>query len=963
MAENETEKAFSSNPFKGKETVKRLKNVARNVPILGTAFDVADIASSVATGNLGKAAIDTGLALAGTTPVGRVLSKGAKFIAKEFRKKDIEEAEKLINNTDAKKQWEKENKVKQKQKRVPEVQEAAEKLSEGKITSGEYRRTVKAYQPIKPITDKNFPELPTLTQIVGSLNKDKVEKGIVGINKSIPDGTRVGSRLDIPAYENYDTWVVSLHDGTKQGGAVLGYGQTAVLKNVEFKTAAKGGLRIAKGADKTTIARIHGDYYNANPEDVYELSKELLNNPEWTQVGMNPFRHSYFYNKTTGQPVLEADEVIQVGPLVLAKGVKTPSISDLKSLKVKTLDKKIRMFNEGGTAMKEQMEMAFMQDGGLQDEGGTIDKESGNEVPSGSLKKEVRDDIPAMLSEGEFVFPADVVRFIGLNKLMQMRQEAKMGLKLMEKMGQMGNSEEAEIPDDLPFGVTDIIVVEGDKKEKKDDKKEMSEGGVLTASNGTDVVNPRDPNKLYSVEYVDNQGNVTFVQEDYLGRPITNQLQIQTGQLKRKFPFNPALQTETVEPEEEIQNQTQPVKKGRRIQDEFTRLEEQREMNEKALQTSALRVFPVGTTVDGKKINSEQEAIDMYSNLTIGQRLSLVPRELSVITGRDVNTEDINIALNEPRQNPIKTFISNLINGILSPFGITTNDTINKEIINDSKNQVEVDSASSNSGKNENTIPTMTGQNIMSPVSVPTMTGQNIMSPVPVPTMTGQNIMSPPRAELVGDNITFKKLKEEGMGVAQPSYESTEPLGPESIGVVQPSYVSKGPPPLSASQVVLEKIKNISNIIPTDFVTKDRFVTKDFFGTKGPSMSSRKQGSIIPTMTGKNVMSPDFLERKLKPSPVPEAEQNIPEPPKKSRKKNTQEKLQKQIDRIKNRAGATQVRARRDIDKDTGKRETQAQAQSRVDKEADRVTRALTSSAKRGTLGGLKRGGLMKRKY
>ena len=27
------------------------------------------------------------------------------------------------------------------------------------------------------------------------------------------------------------------------------------------------------------------------------------------------------------------------------------------------------------------------------------------------------------------------------------------------------------------------------------------------------------------------------MQEDYLGRPITNQLQIQTGQLKRKFPF------------------------------------------------------------------------------------------------------------------------------------------------------------------------------------------------------------------------------------------------------------------------------------------------------------------------------------------------------------------------------------------------------------------------------------------
>ena len=82
----------------------------------------------------------------------------------------------------------------------------------------------------------------------------------------------------------------------------------------------------------------------------------------------------------------------------------------------------------------EQMEM--FDDGGLKDQGGTKDKVSGNDVPSGSLKKEVRDDIPAMVSEGEFIFPADVVRYHGLDKLMQMRQEAKMGLNMMEKMGQ-----------------------------------------------------------------------------------------------------------------------------------------------------------------------------------------------------------------------------------------------------------------------------------------------------------------------------------------------------------------------------------------------------------------------------------------------------------------------------------------------------------------------------------------------
>ena len=36
---------------------------------------------------------------------------------------------------------------------------------------------------------------------------------------------------------------------------------------------------------------------------------------------------------------------------------------------------------------------------------------------------------------------------------MQMRQKAKMGLQKMEDMGQMGNSEEATIPDDIPFDI------------------------------------------------------------------------------------------------------------------------------------------------------------------------------------------------------------------------------------------------------------------------------------------------------------------------------------------------------------------------------------------------------------------------------------------------------------------------------------------------------------------------------
>ena len=89
----------------------------------------------------------------------------------------------------------------------------------------------------------------------------------------------------------------------------------------------------------------------------------------------------------------------------------------------------------------------MLEEGGLLQEGGTVDPASGNEVPTGSLQEEVRDDIPAQLSEGEFVFPADVVRFIGLERLMKMRQAAKEGLQKMNDMGQMGNAEEATMDD------------------------------------------------------------------------------------------------------------------------------------------------------------------------------------------------------------------------------------------------------------------------------------------------------------------------------------------------------------------------------------------------------------------------------------------------------------------------------------------------------------------------------------
>jgi len=108
--------------------------------------------------------------------------------------------------------------------------------------------------------------------------------------------------------------------------------------------------------------------------------------------------------------------------------------------------KKPKDFNKGGTVMNRQMEMAFMREGGLKDDGMNVDPVSGNEVPPGSMAKEVRDDIPARLSEGEYVVPADVVQYYGVKFFEDLRADAKIGLQEMERNGRIGGE---PVDDDL----------------------------------------------------------------------------------------------------------------------------------------------------------------------------------------------------------------------------------------------------------------------------------------------------------------------------------------------------------------------------------------------------------------------------------------------------------------------------------------------------------------------------------
>jgi hypothetical protein len=450
--------------------------------VVGTALGVAGAIPGVGAGIRGVRAAAKAFKASKSADLG----KQPELIAKEGQ--NAYEALELDQTKVA--QWRKENKVSQRQAPLPEMEAAAEKLSKKEITSDEYRKLSKELQPIVPL--KEVPKMPSFEDIAGALKENQVTKaGVVGVNLSIPAGTKVASRLDIPAYNEYDTWIVSLHDGTKKSGNAIGYAKTAVLRDVTFESDPRVALDIARRKElksgermgKATIARAFGDWVPHDPVKAKEYAESILKDPDWVQVGMNPYRASYFYDKADGMPVISAEEVVQIGPLVLAKKAKKAEPNDPR-FRIDPNDPDSPTYKEGGAVMpvskiKMPVGMAkggYLAEGGMLQEGGTVDPVSGNEVPTGSLQEEVRDDIPAQLSEGEFVFPADVVRYIGLEKLMQLRQAAKEGLAKMEAMGQMGNSEEATMEDTGKFEseIDDILKEVEGEEEEEDEEEEQS---------------------------------------------------------------------------------------------------------------------------------------------------------------------------------------------------------------------------------------------------------------------------------------------------------------------------------------------------------------------------------------------------------------------------------------------------------------------------------------------------------
>jgi len=203
-------------------------------------------------------------------------------------------------------------------KRTPELQAAADKVRNGEMTAAQYEALVDQYKPVEPYTE--VPPPASSEDMQRALTSDKTER--IGVpSATLEAGHPVGLRLDIPAYANHGVWVVSVHEQQTgyNAGKSIGYESVASATDVTFGVVEKAAMNIASGKPKATIAVMKGGWKPTTPEQAKATADAALNDPAWVQVGMDPERHSYFYDRATMDPIVAADEVIQIGPLVLAK--------------------------------------------------------------------------------------------------------------------------------------------------------------------------------------------------------------------------------------------------------------------------------------------------------------------------------------------------------------------------------------------------------------------------------------------------------------------------------------------------------------------------------------------------------------------------------------------------------------------------------------------------------------------
>jgi hypothetical protein len=244
----------------------------------------------------------------------------------------------------------------------PKVAQALEEYLKGNISQEERIRILNQNLPIR-----KWSELPpdyTDEQIRNALMANKQSKALA----PVAAGSRVGNRLDIPAYTQKGVYVDTTHDAS---GSPISYGRTGHLKDVEFSSKPDKAVRVGLGtkpqaltpmaaewgADKSPFALIKGTHQGTKDDEVRRMMEEMMRDPAYTQIGMDPRRHSQFYDKSTGLPVFSAEEKLQSGPLIIAprRGLETTSWDDPR---LNLTDFEGKKYAAGGKVAKKALEFA-----------------------------------------------------------------------------------------------------------------------------------------------------------------------------------------------------------------------------------------------------------------------------------------------------------------------------------------------------------------------------------------------------------------------------------------------------------------------------------------------------------------------------------------------------------------------------------------------------------------------------
>jgi hypothetical protein len=255
----------------------------------------------------------------------------------------------------------------------PKLKQAVQDRIDRKITAAELNDTFRKegryvkpmhpdmVAPLKPdghyinalaITDSGLVDKKT--------GEKKPRKETYWMADVLVDGQRVGARLDIPSYKDPDVDeradIVTVHSARprKDGepfrgtaGTRLGYYPTIRLKNISFASPQNAATKIARGGAKTTIATIEGDYVAADHEQNRLDFIAAMDDPAWTQVSMNPERHTFFYDLETQTPVIGGSMGIQVGNLVLVKDAVPDDVENYSYIKKKQINKETNTLDDG----------------------------------------------------------------------------------------------------------------------------------------------------------------------------------------------------------------------------------------------------------------------------------------------------------------------------------------------------------------------------------------------------------------------------------------------------------------------------------------------------------------------------------------------------------------------------------------------------------------------------------------